>query len=157
MMILIIKMNKHNNIHMYIYIHIRKLPITYYAYWLPLMPICSAIMDIRPGPRPKAQGAAGPPGPVSINMAEHICINGQQWAINEQSIYSRSYICQVTHIYIHIHLYVYLYMYIYIYIYLFCFSESNVDGEKWLGNIRSRSCDNLDGILNNVFVLGQWV
>ena len=71
------------------------LHITYYilpidclsiAYRLPLMPICSAIMDMGPGPGPRAQKllgrdlgdrsfwALGPgPGPISI-MAEHMGI-----------------------------------------------------------------------------------
>ena len=59
------------------------LHITYYilpidclliAYRLPLMPICSATMDMGPGP-----------GPISI-MAEHMGIKGNRGAINRQSI-----------------------------------------------------------------------
>ena len=47
--------------------------ITYYilpidclliAYRLPLMPICSAIMDMGPGPGPRAQTLRAPPAPA---------------------------------------------------------------------------------------------
>ena len=84
---------------MYIYITYYILHITYYilpidclliAYRLPLMPICSAIMDMGPGPGPRAQKllgrglgarsfwALGPgPGPISI-MAEHMGIKGNR-------------------------------------------------------------------------------
>ena len=63
--------------------------ITYYilpidclliAYRLPLMPICSAIMDMGPGPGP-GPAAFGPwvrgPGPISI-MAEHMGVKGNR-------------------------------------------------------------------------------
>ena len=60
------------------------------AYWLPLIPMCSAIMDMGPGPGPKkgastAAGTAaflgpgpGPgPGPISM-MPEHMGMKGNQ-------------------------------------------------------------------------------
>ena len=40
--------------HAYIYIYIA-FDCLLIAYWLPLVPICSAIMDMNPGPRTKAQ------------------------------------------------------------------------------------------------------
>ena len=61
-----------------------------HACWLPLVHICSAIMDMGPGPKPKAQKLRPPrsrpssvwalvlgPAPISI-MAEHMCIKGNQ-------------------------------------------------------------------------------
>ena len=84
-------------IYIYIYITYYILHITYYilpidclliAYRLPLMPICSAIMDMGPGPIAQKRRGPGPgpaqrpfwalgpdPGPISI-MAEHMGIKG---------------------------------------------------------------------------------
>ena len=67
------------------------------AYWLPLLDICLAIIDVDLGPRLNAQGFAGSPAPGPADpcplgfdpghiliMAKHIGINRNQYAISTQ-------------------------------------------------------------------------